>query len=552
MKKKNCVITLIFIIILGTFLRLYGIKWGLTTDRYFHGHSYHPDEQLVLESLRGMNPSKLDFKPRGVTMWSKGTLVVYTTGIAIKLGSILNLLEYKNDYSFYKENPLELAKLYLAGRLVSVLFGILSIVLLFIITKKYFNQSTGLLTSFIFAIVPVHVVNCHYLSTDAMMCFWVLIVFFLSLKILESDKIVLYILSGLFVGISAATKYNSSITLILPISAHIIKEIDKRNFNFFRLFKINILITICSALLGFIIVNPYSIISFSDFKNGLLFSADVLTRPMVTPDTFPNQPTILFYITNALIFGTGPLLFMLFIAGIIYSLVRLDKKQLIIFIWLLVWLIILSQTNWKLLRWTIPMIPFLCILSAKLIIDILNIAKRTYKILTIVIVIFIFVNTILYSFAYVKLMSEKDVRDISSEWIEKNIPANSKIGLPVLTFAWDAGILQMLCWYNKTEPFFKNITLYNLVILDESVEKLKLLKPDYIIFSDFYSYPLIIENRRYHEHNKLEFLTAVINYYNLIMKVEKKPKKYGFYPVASFYPHDWRYVCPSIYIYKRK
>ena len=87
-----------------------------------------PDELLTLLALANMRPRQLDFNPR---MVEYGGLHVYGTGAAMTLAHALGFGHIAGDVTHYADHPKHMAGLYVAGRLLMVLYNIGIAVLLF-------------------------------------------------------------------------------------------------------------------------------------------------------------------------------------------------------------------------------------------------------------------------------------------------------------------------------------------------------------------------------------------------------------------------------------
>ncbi len=239
--------------------------------------------------------------------------------------------------------------------------------------------------------------------------------------------------------------------------------------------------------------------------------------------------------------------------GVLYAFVKREKIDILILIWIvLFWLFISLSSPWQVLRWQLPYVPFLCILSARFISSVLQYPNKYLKALIIAGTFSTSFLTLFYSASYLKMMTEKDVRDESSEWIEQNIPEGKKIAVPDVYF-WNPSIVMTLYWYKEAEPFYADIKKYKIIQTDWSIEKLKKTNPDYVVLSDYEYYPILKLKDKYPHPELLPFLGEVMqgDKYILIKKFEKYPAIFGIKSIGGFYPHDWRYTCPTILIYKK-
>src|SRR5438034_11165612 len=91
----------------------------------------------------------------------------------------------------------------------SALLGSSSIFLVYSLGNKVFNERTGIWASLMLALLPLHVVNSHYLTSDVtIVLFWLLAVAGL-LSTLSSARIRNQVLAGSAFGVALAARDNA-------------------------------------------------------------------------------------------------------------------------------------------------------------------------------------------------------------------------------------------------------------------------------------------------------------------------------------------------------
>ncbi|HOJ21262.1 MAG TPA: glycosyltransferase family 39 protein [Armatimonadota bacterium] len=257
---------LLAIVIAGLGLRLIGIGWGLPNiDRY---HSYHPDEALQVGATLRVDPLGGDFDPG---FYNYGSLSFFLTRLA---------WEFSEGISPSSREPWALsARLHLVGRLWTVFFGTLTLLLVFDIGRRLIRNDrrlsrftppadasgassepplpeggvlrratysvlltaagrgpasetgvsywrselgarvAGLCAAGLLAMAPAHVAHSHYFTVDIGAAFWATAAVAAGLRLLEGPRIRDAILAGLCAGLAAATKYNTGLVLLAPLMA---------------------------------------------------------------------------------------------------------------------------------------------------------------------------------------------------------------------------------------------------------------------------------------------------------------------------------------------
>ncbi len=134
--------------------------------------------------------------------------VIYVAGH--KLGAFATPSEYQ---ALYLSDP---TVFYISGRILCVLFGAASIVLLYAIGRRLLSRPAALFATALLAVTPLHVNFSRILRTDIIATFCVLAAFWFVLQALrERDAMRWYIAAGFAVGLATATKYPAVLFLIV-------------------------------------------------------------------------------------------------------------------------------------------------------------------------------------------------------------------------------------------------------------------------------------------------------------------------------------------------
>ena len=144
---------LISILVIGCLIRLYGIDWGLP-------YLYDPDESNRV-SRAFLILANHDLNPH----WfgHPGTTVIYLLagiyGLIFVLGRAWGSFPGFSDFqALYYQNP---TIFYLTGRLLSTVFGVATILVIYLIGTRIFNRMIGLMSALFIAIIPLHKALIH-------------------------------------------------------------------------------------------------------------------------------------------------------------------------------------------------------------------------------------------------------------------------------------------------------------------------------------------------------------------------------------------------------
>ncbi len=544
MRNPMAYLILSAIVLFGAWFRVTGIGWGLPDGRYFHASSFHPDEGDTFNAMRGFRPSRLDFRIRNYIL-TRGSFQVYLTAAWVKAGSLLGLAKISPSFDYYKAHPKELARLYVSARSLSVFFGLATIVLVFFMGRAFYGDPVhGLLAAFLLAIAPGHVVWSHYIGTDAIMAFQVCALILISYFMATTDNGRWYLYAGLLAGVTVATKYSAAPLCAIPLLAAVL---GRKPF-----FPRRVLVYLACIPAGFFLANPYSLIDMPSFIAAIRTSlrTNILADGSIFwMDCFEKGSGWWYHLTVSPYYNLGLPLALLALVSLVYALFRRELPALIMAAAMLVLWFLLGSSPWRVIRWFTPFIPLLCILIARFMLQIKGKAARpaSFSLLALTVL-----YTAGYSYAYVRMMASPDVRDIASEWIERSIPEGETIAVPMAYF-WNPTITMTEFWYKPSEPFFAGLKRYRILRTGNDAGLLKKEKPACVVLADNEYYPLLKLKRKYPVDFALPVLREITESgtYSMVKEFDTQPRLFGRRVIRGFYPHDWRYPCPVIRVYRR-
>lgn len=523
--KKYALAIILFV---ALFMRLYGIRWGLPNSEHFY--SYYPDEYNVIHTLQTVKPSQFNFTPP-FPMWNP-TFYYFLVGSVVKFASVLDILTLTSSKQFYLFNPDEYAKIYLIGRILIAIMGVLTVFLVYLIGKKFYSQETGLGAAAVFSIIPLNVVSSHYMEPAVAVTFWLTLTMFFSLNIIASGKIKWYILAGISCGFAIGSKYTAIPFVAIVTIAHILRKDTVINRKIFLFYITTILI--------FIIGTPYSVLDFATFKSNILpfFERSTKGVASIRIDWLYPIHTLLYY-------GLGLPVLILSLCGVAFALIKRQKCDILLLSWILFYYYIQGQAGFKIIRYQNEYAPFLIILAVRFIFQIKNYAYKIVLPVTLVI-------TLIYSLSYTSMMTEQTPQDESSEWIKNNIKAGSKIAVIRKPYYYSPPVINMkyFALSRYAEKPIYNKPDYKIIDIDYDRTKLEKEKPDYIVTSDIE----FVDNLPKTPESKL-LLHKMFSSgeYTEIKRFETQPTFLIFsFKKKKDYPVDWKMLCPTIIILKRE
>ena len=495
---------LLAILILAALLRFNGLNWD-------EGRHQHPDERFlstVTNDLQWPQNFKDYFNPDVSTLspYSNPNMGLYVYGMLpvyiVKWAAIhLN----KNNYDSITQ----------VGRVMSGLFDIGAILLLFLIGKKLYNRKIGLLAATLLSFSVLNIQLSHFFAVDTFANLFILATIYFLLRTHESGRWLDSVLTGLMFGLGLASKL-SVFTLVVPILVIAGFDFYRRaqkgdmqsavEFIFTRTLTIFVV-----ALLTFRIIQPIAFAgpSFWNWSLNPKWLEDILEQQKITKGQtdlpWVQQWTgrsIAFPLYNILFWGMGLPLGLASFAGLFlasYELIRYRKfEHLIPVTYVGVTFIYHAITFIKFMRYFLPIYPFLILLGAyfvfwlwdravasvqqdEKITDETRLSEKSRRVVSsryviLPIVILIIAGTFLYALAYSSIYNRPNTRIAASRWMQQNIPAGSVLAnehwddwLPIggvdgISSYGDGGLFQSVEMrnYEDDNPDKLNLMLENL------------------------------------------------------------------------------------------
>ena len=317
------------------------------------------------------------------------------------------------------------------ARLPFVLFGTLSIYLIYLVSKKLFNdEKVGLAAAFILAIFNYHIWISRTGYLEGILTFFIILSFYYFLKLLENNSPKNYFLVGLTLGLAFMSKY----TMLFLIPAY---------FFYLLIFKRKILLNkkiILTIVVFLIVISPvifYNIMVYKtrghlDLQFSQIFKMDISKDwPMFAQGenrTFNDYIFNLKGIYDTLKLTLGKIYFNLFFISLLLIITNLfSKKEKASPFYLLIFLFIFLTLQFSVIgaanRFLPVFTPFISILIAYFLSQLYNFlyntnAAKKYKYF--ILLIFFFIITLLSFFIILE--------DVNSHLTRvKRLPVNSSL-----------------------------------------------------------------------------------------------------------------------------
>jgi len=348
------------VLLISAALGIRGLDWGLP-------YQWHPDEKIMvadtmirdrtLEPPHFINPS----------------LHAYATYAAVRLAYALDprmglryrtagLVELTDPN--HPDRPLQMLAFRLS-RLLSVIFQLITVYLLFKIGRYHFDETTGLLAAW-FGAVTMGLVNMAHFATGEsmlfMLCLWALWRFSL---VAERGWWRDYALAGLATGLACSTKYTPWVLAVPFVVAHVTGRGLRPGFSPRGVARMAV--TFACTIAGFVAASPYAVLSWPAFRQALIVTWFTGAPGGSLAGVERSWIPYIGILGNAL----GWPLFTLALVGAVVGLLRLGgvdasarRWYLSHLAWILSFYAFYGLTSHRALRFIMPIGPSLVLLAA--------------------------------------------------------------------------------------------------------------------------------------------------------------------------------------------
>ena len=245
---------------------------------------------------------------------------------------------------------------YLWGRAVTAIMGTATVWVLYGVGLRW-GRRTALLAAVMFAVMPLHVRESHFVLTDVPVTFFVMLAVYLSLRAHERETAWGFALAGMAVGLAAATKYNGVVALLVPLLCCAMTPAVRPS-------RTVAILWTCAGMLGaFLAAAPYTLIELPVFLNQFArLSAEYRT---LSPGSDPVWLIYLKHLRNALGWPGSALVTAGLAHGAYRAIAGPDRmKWLVAILFPLIYFRFIANQNLVFGRYLLPLLPLLSLLGA--------------------------------------------------------------------------------------------------------------------------------------------------------------------------------------------
>jgi hypothetical protein len=209
LKRNWTRLALVAVLLVAAALRLYGSNWD-------DGHLFHPDERKILMVVT--EDISLPLPPDWANLLSpQSTLNPHF----FAYGSLpLYLLKLVAHFlAYWRVELSSLYHIYLVGRVLSALFDMGTVFLVYLLGAKLYDRRVGLLASTFVAFTVLHIQLAHFYAADTLLTFFIVLIVYFAADVMRTGSMRKGVMMGVCLGLALATKVSVLPLLLTAIVA---------------------------------------------------------------------------------------------------------------------------------------------------------------------------------------------------------------------------------------------------------------------------------------------------------------------------------------------
>jgi hypothetical protein len=400
-------------------LRLWGIKQGLP-------YSYNVDEAT-------------HFVPRAIAFFSHDLNPQYflnPPAYSYLLHIVFELWFGSADAvsRTYTTNP---TGVFVVARVVAAVLGTIAVWLTYLAGERLFGRSVALLGAAIFGLAFLPIFYSHLALNDVPTLAPVALSLYGIAGVLRRGWTRDYLISGIGIGLAAATKYTGGITLVSLLAAAACDGAGGAALVVLR----RTVLALLSALGAFVLANPFSVLDFSAFWSGVSMQASLAAgAEPVKLGTTAGSGTAYYLWTFTWGLGWAPSL-----AAVGGAALLIVRRRLTVALVLLpapiAYILFMGDQQRFFGRWLMPIFPIVALLGAYGTVELVRWLVRTRRAPAIVAGVVAAVVLLSQGLASVIhndiVLSRPDTRNLARSWMVAHVPAGAKVVIePIVEDNW--------------------------------------------------------------------------------------------------------------------
>ncbi len=398
-------------------LRWGGMGWGLP-------FAFQPEESSIYVRWAMEVALHDQWNPQ---YFQNPSLLIYLFGVQFMgLFAVARVLQMGQDpgdlYMMFRG---EQDLFYGLARLDSVLFGVATVFVVYLLARRLWGERAGLIAAALLAVNFLHVRNSQYAVNDVPSTFFLLLSFYYAVRVSEKGSLRHYLLAGLMAGLAASTKYNAGMVVVSIAAAHWLLHGNLRRMLQPRSLS-RLLLSAIASIIGFVAGTPFSVLDFPGFNGGFLSQLDLGGTAWSGQ---ASDPTAVQFLAGV-VHGSGAVAAAMALVGAVVLLGRNRGQGILMLSFPICYFGFMSAMDLFFVRWVVPVMPFVALWAAYAFIRLVELVpSRAGGVVAVILAALMLLQPALYSARLDWLYTQQDTRWEANIWAERNIPHGSKVAV---------------------------------------------------------------------------------------------------------------------------
>ncbi|HUR35195.1 MAG TPA: glycosyltransferase family 39 protein [Vicinamibacterales bacterium] len=421
-RQRRVVLALALIVGVAAVVRVWGLAFGLPHTQA------RPDETHIIEAARTILSGKLPrfYDYPWLYIFSLSLLYLGYFAWGVVTGAFHSVAEMVASWPTYW------APFFLLSRLMAAAYGTLTVLVVFRIGRRLWDDTAGLLAALFLALAFIHARDSHFGTTDTALSFFIVCSVGLLIDAHRTRRPRRFALAGVVGGLGAATKYNA-VLLIAPIVAsyvlHVGLAADRvKAARDPRLFAYGL-----PFLAAFGVGIPFIVL---DYPNFALAMRDLQSSMAIGDPRLGLTNGWVHHLVNSMRYGLGLPLLLAGGGGAVLLGLRTPGLAVLLLAFPVAYYSVAGGLRNLFFRYTIPIVPFLCLTAAYLVWQAGSwigsrqpwvrrraaVAAATAMLAAVVIG-----PSAISVWRFDRIVSERDNRVVVADWFAQHVPPGSSV-----------------------------------------------------------------------------------------------------------------------------
>jgi 4-amino-4-deoxy-L-arabinose transferase-like glycosyltransferase len=326
-----------------------GIPFGVQVD----------EPEVLLRAVRMMKTG--DFNPH---FFDYPTLYMYLQAL-VAVGRFL-FGAMRGEWAGLAQAPPE--AFYLWARAVTATLGTATVWVIYH-TGLRWGRRVALLSAVMFAVMPLHVRESHFVLTDVPVTFFVMVTLLLSLRAHERSTLTAFAFAGAAAGLAGATKYTGVLALFLPLLTCALTPAIRPS-------RVAAAVIVVISMVGaFLVAAPYSLLDLPTFLNQFARLSGEYRAALGAPE--PIWIIYLKHLRNAYGYPGSAIVVAGLAVGAWKTATGPDRfKWALLTLFPVLYFRFISNQHIFYGRYLLPLLPFLSLLGAAAVVAIVDVMRH--------------------------------------------------------------------------------------------------------------------------------------------------------------------------------